>query len=96
MEKNFFAHKNKNFSFPMKNKTGNTTRIIDRCVQELFKKGFTYVYDGRGTSNQDEQTEITFRLFVDRLEREHPKAKYVSRYGEYDRIWCYKVEIHNL
>jgi hypothetical protein len=96
MTNNFFAHDNKNFSFPMKNKKGNTTRIIDRCIQELFTKGITYVYDGRGTSTQDEQTETTFRLFIDRLEKEHPKAKYVSKYGEYDRIWCYKVESHNL
>ncbi len=96
MENNFFAHENKNFSFPMKNKTGNTTRIIEMFIQELFSKGITYVYDGRGTSTQKEQTEKALTLFVDRLEREHPKAKYVSRYGEYDGIWCYKFETHNL
>jgi len=80
----------------MEEKKGKTTRIIDRCIQELFTKGITYVYDGRGTSTQDEQTEATYRLFVDRLQREHPKAKYFSKYDEYDHIWCYKVEIHNL
>ena len=72
----------------MKNKTGNTTRIIDRCVQELFSKGITYVYDGRGTLTQKEQTEKALGLFVSRLEREHPKAKYVSKFGEFDGIPC--------
>jgi hypothetical protein len=96
MINNLFAHDNKNFSLPMRNKKGNSTRIIDRCIQELFTKGITYVYDGRGTSTQDEQTEKTIRLFVERLKREHPKTKYVSKYGEYDHIWCYKVENRNL
>ena len=96
MQNNFFAQENKNFSFPMKNKKGNTTRIIDRCIQELFSKGVTYIYDGRGTSSQKEQTEKALCIFVGRLEREHPKAKYVSKYGEYDGIRCYKFETHNL
>jgi hypothetical protein len=96
MRNNFFALENKNFSFPMKNKTGKTTRIIDRCIQELFSKGITYVYDGRGSSTQKEQTEKAVSTFINRLETEHPKAKYASLYGEYDGIWCYKFETHNL
>ena len=92
----FFDQSNKKFSFPMKTKTGNTTRTIDRCVQELFTNKVTYVYDGRGKPEQAELTKKAFGIFIERLEREHPKAKYVSRFGNYDGIECFKVETHNL
>ena len=92
----FFDHTNKKFSFPMKNKIGKTTKTIDRCIQELFSKGITYIYDGRGSSTAKEQTDETFEIFMERLKREHPNAKYVSKYGMVDGIWCYKVETHNL
>ena len=26
-------------------KLGKTTRIVDRCIQEFFEKGETYVYE---------------------------------------------------
>ena len=75
----------------MKKRTGKTTRIIDRCIQELFTKGVTYVYDGRGTSTQKEQTKIAFEIFVKRLKVEHPKVQTFRTYGEFDGIRCYKV-----
>ena len=28
-------------------KSGKTTRLIDRCIQELFTKGKTYLYEKR-------------------------------------------------
>lgn len=77
-------------------KKGTTTRIIDRCIQELFTNGFTYVYDGRGTETMKQQTDIAKEKLIDRLELEHKNAKYVSRYGNYSGIDCWKIETHNL
>ena len=80
----------------MKTKTGVTTRMIDRCIQELFINGFTYVYDGRGTSEMKDKTEKAYRTLITMLENEHPTARYVSAHGFYDGIECYKIETHNL
>jgi hypothetical protein len=74
-------------------KKGKTTRILDRCVQELFTKGITYIYESRTDENVNK---LLHEKFIARLELEHPKAKYVSHFKTYDGIPCYKVEIHNL
>lgn len=74
-------------------RTGKTTRIVDRCIQELFTNGLTYVYD------EDRGVETTHRvmdIFKRRLILEHPNTKYVERRGRFDDIFCYKVELHNL
>lgn len=77
-------------------KNGQTTRIIDRCIQELFTNGFTFVYDGRGTETMKEQTSTAKEKLIARLENEHPKAQYISTYGNYFGIDCWKIETHKL
>lgn len=48
---------------------GKTTRIVDRCIQELFTNGVTYVYNNRN-SNIDSLNEI-LGIFEKRLKAEH-------------------------
>jgi len=76
-----------------KRRTGKSTRIVDRCVQEFFEKGITYVYEERDNQNM---TDEVFDLFRQRMENEHFGVKYNSIVGTFDRIYCYKVEKHNL
>lgn len=80
----------------MISKTGKTTRIVDRCIQYLFKNGVCYVYEGRGTKDQEEMTRHVFNVFRKRMENEHPHAQYHYKYGTFDGIICYKVQTHNL
>ncbi len=77
-------------------RSGKTTRIVDRCIQEFFTAGVTYVYEGRGTETEKQQTEEVYSIFLNRLESEHRHAKYTKKYGIFDGISCYKVEQHNL
>lgn len=70
--------------------TGNTTRIVDRCVQELFNKGLTYVYEERkdGPVNRE-----VYDRFKRRMASEHPRKDYVAIIGTYDNIRCMRVEL---
>lgn len=49
-------------------RTGASTRIIDRCIQELFTKGTTFVRDHHPTR---EATQFLFRSVLKRLHSEH-------------------------
>ena len=49
-------------------RNGTTTRIIDACVQELFKTGKTTVIDHYPTR---EASVRAFEILIDRLMREH-------------------------
>lgn len=73
-------------------KSGKTTRVIDRCIQELFSKGSTYVYENRTSGHQNKEL---WNKFINRLELEHPKTGYKSTFGNYEGIVCYKVELTN-
>lgn len=73
-------------------KTGKTTRIIDRSVQELFSNGFTFIYDGR-KSKWNAKTKRTFERFCVRLLNEHPITKYKYESGVHCGIWCYKITL---
>lgn len=81
-------------TFDMESRTGKTTRLIDRFVQEFFNKGFVYVYEER-SNDRNIHTELLHRL-LDRLSLEHPNLKYIYKYGCYDGIWCFKLEKHEL
>lgn len=74
--------------------TGKTTRILDRLVQEFFTKGFCYVYEQRD-STKDEKSQLLYK-FVHRMNAEHNGTKFAYNYGNYDNIYCYKVEKHDL
>jgi hypothetical protein len=56
--------------------TGNTTRIVDRCIQELFTNKITYVYEGRNEKNPDELTLACMQVFTRRMQSEHPDVRY--------------------
>lgn len=77
-------------------KKGTTTRIIDRCIQQFFSNGFTFVYDGRGSETMRKQTDDAHSKFIARLDQEHPGTKYVSHFDNFSGIECYKVVNHNL
>lgn len=77
-------------------KSGITTRLVDRLIQEFFTNGITYVYEGRGENGFKRQTDHVFKIFRNRLENEHNGTKYNFKYGIFDGISCWKVEKHNL
>lgn len=70
--------------------SGTTTRIVDRCIQELFKNGITYVYEGRLNTNA--QVEIMFK-FKRRMQNEHNHVNFTKELVNQDGIICYKVQI---
>ena len=78
----------------MGRKEGTTTRIIDRCIQEFFENGFTYIYEGR--VNLEQAHKDAMERFKMRMSSEHPHAKYTYEFGSFDNIRCYKVKAHNL
>lgn len=73
-----------------KRQSGVTTRIVDRCVQELFTSGTTYVFEGR---EDVQKTKEVFKKFLRRMRSEHSNIEYTSKCGVFDRIYCYKVQI---
>lgn len=76
-----------------KKKSGVTTKIVDRCVQEFFTKGLTHLYEGRDDKRRNDEV---FEIFIQRIQNEHRGIKYTYSYGIFDEIHCWKVEIHNL
>jgi len=72
---------------------GNTTRLVDRYIQELFTKGITHIYEGRNTEKATELTEKCFEIFKKRMLSEHEEVNYCWKYSLIDRIWCYKAEL---
>lgn len=73
--------------------TGKTTRLVDRYIQELFKNGFTHVYQGRNTDKEVELTEKCFAVFKNRMKLEHNEISFEWKYSKIDGIWCYKVKL---
>ena len=71
--------------------TGNTTRIVDRCIQEFFLRGTTYVYEGRNSPDREELSNKCNQVFKKRMLSEHPEVKFTSEYMMVDRIWCFKI-----
>jgi len=63
----------------------NKTQIIDKCIQELFKNGFTYLYHGRGINKITSDSVIAFITFQQRMRNEHQYVTYsfkkVCEYG---------------
>lgn len=76
-------------------KKGNTTRLVDRYIQELFTKGTTYVYEGRNTENQEELTQKCMEIFIKRINSEHPKIYFGWTYVFESGFWSYKVKIND-
>lgn len=76
----------------MKKRIGKTTRIIDRCIQELFKKEKTFVFERIHGLSNIQGTNDAFKKFQNRLWAEHPHVTIIFEVGYFDRIYCYKVE----
>ena len=76
------------------NKSGKTTRKVDAAVQDFFKNGLAYLYEGRTQAKLSHKHAM--EVFKKRMFSEHPGAKFSYDYGCYDGVWCYKIEQHNL
>jgi hypothetical protein len=74
-------------------RSGKTTRIIDRIIQEFFNKGIAYIYEERCNFNGTNELKVKVQK---RLELEHPNSKYTIREDTVDNIYCYIIEKHNL
>ncbi len=75
----------------MISRIGTSTRIVDRCVQELFTNGKTFLYDGRDSSW--ENTVATFHRFVTRMRTEHENTVIDAEEIIQDGIKCFKIWI---
>jgi hypothetical protein len=71
--------------------SGKTTRLVDRNIQQFFEKGYCFIYEGRATDTQEEETNYALELFTSRLRREHFQTSYNYEYGTFDGIKCYRV-----
>jgi len=52
-------------------KSGRTTRLADKYIQDLFKKGTAKIIDHYGTRDA---SFYLLGIILDRLEREHPET----------------------
>lgn len=77
--------------FSLKKQTGKTTRIVDRCIQELFTNGICYIYDGRGIETEKSDTQKAMEVFTSRMHHEHPHINFSTEFGEFDSIKCHKI-----
>lgn len=57
---------------PSSRRTGKTTRLVDKYVQEFFTKGSCTTYDHYGSKEANKRL---FYLVLDRLSKEHDIEK---------------------
>ena len=74
-------------------KSGETTRLIDRCIQELFTNGVTYLYEKRTGIPQMIQNRDAMDRFKKRMKSEHKNVKFLYKYGIFDNIKCFKIQL---
>ena len=72
-------------------RSGKTTKKVDQAVQDLFKKGIAYLYEGR-TARVIEHAEA-LDVFITRMRSEHPLCEYSYSFGNHSNVWCFKIEI---
>lgn len=73
-------------------RNGNTTRKLDRAVQELFENDLTYLYERcEDAESTEKQTDLIYNKFNSRMRNEHPDVIYNVEYGTFSGILAYKV-----
>lgn len=70
---------------------GSSTRVIDRCIQELFNTGKTFVYESRDNAEINRELSVRFER---RLATEHPNARYQKVFKDHDGIICHKYTLN--
>ena len=76
-----------------KRRLGKTTRIVDRCIQEFFEKGETYVYERTDSGeNCENLTEHVSSVFLKRIDYEHRGTKYKHKLFNQYCILFYHVK----
>ena len=73
-------------------RSGNTTRLIDRNIQQLFNTGFTYLYEGRNADSWPQTVQVLHK-FTNRMRSEHDHVKIDAEEMTVDGIRCYKIWI---
>ena len=63
-----------------KRRTGRTTRLADRYIQQLFKDGEITIVDH---TDIDESSLNLLYIISQRLNREHPNTNYTVSYNPY-------------
>lgn len=53
-------------------RSGQTTRIVDKCIQELFNKGQVFVLDHHDFGRSHE---YCLKVLLRRISIEHPRTK---------------------
>jgi len=87
------VYKQPNKKISQMRRTGETTRKIDRFVQDLFTKGITYVYDIRGHDAEKDLAIRALNILKRRLQSEHHIKKLECIWGNWDGINCFRVTI---
>jgi hypothetical protein len=72
-------------------RTGKTTKLVDRWVQEFFEKGITYIYEGRDKENQMHLNMEALERFKKRMASEHSNIDFDITTGNFSGITCFKV-----
>ena len=72
-------------------KSGKTTRLVDRWIQEFFEKGITYIYEGRQNENQKLLNQEAINRFKRRMDSEHNDIDFKYEHGVFSGISCFKV-----
>jgi hypothetical protein len=75
----------------MERRSGKTTRLVDRWVQEFFEKGITYIYEGRDNENQMVLNKEALERFKRRMASEHSNVNFDITTGNFSGITCFKV-----
>jgi hypothetical protein len=70
-----------------KSKTWQSTRTIDRCIQEYFTKGQTFVYESRDNADLNKALSLRFER---RLSIEHSQELFTKEFKSHDGIPCHK------
>lgn len=73
-------------------RTGVTTRLVDKAIQDFFTKGIVFLYEDRYANNFDLATKL-YQRFLIRLRTEHIHFfyKYISDNRKIDGINCVVV-----
>lgn len=72
-------------------RSGQTTRLVDRCIQEFFTNGFTFIYEGIGSDKYRVMNNEALGRFKRRMKSEHPASKFEVISWEFSGIKCFRV-----
>ena len=74
-------------------KSGETTRLINRTIEELFSNVFTKKKKKKTGVPQMIQNRDAMDRFKKRMKSEHKNIKFSHKYGIFENIKCFKIQL---